>query len=64
MTIYIIAGAVKAFLGEWVNAWVIWGVTLINAIIGFVQEAKAETAIAILASAVQTETTVSPTVVR
>lgn len=56
--ILLIAGAVKAFLGEWVNAWVIWGVTLINAIIGFVQEAKAETAIAALASAVQTETTV------
>ena len=32
--ILLIAGAIKAFLGEWVNAWVIWGVTLINAIIG------------------------------
>ncbi|MGI0481021.1 cation-transporting P-type ATPase [Geminocystis sp. CENA526] len=56
--ILIIAGTIKAFLNSWTNAWVIWGVTLINAIIGYVQEAKAEGAIASLAKAVTTEATV------
>lgn len=56
--ILLLAGTVKAFLGSWTNAWVIWGVTLINAIIGYVQEAQAEGAIASLAKAVATETTV------
>ncbi|MEO0457236.1 MAG: cation-transporting P-type ATPase [Cyanobacteria bacterium P01_A01_bin.114] len=56
--ILLIAGAVKAFLGSWTNASVIWGVTVINAVIGYVQEAKAEGAIASLAKAVTTETTV------
>ncbi len=56
--ILLIAGAIKAFLGQWVNAGVIWGVTLINAIISFVQESKAESAIAALASSVKTNATI------
>ncbi|MEO1146545.1 MAG: cation-transporting P-type ATPase [Cyanobacteria bacterium J06638_22] len=56
--ILLLAGVVKAFLGSWTNAGVIWGVTVINAVIGYVQEAKAEGAIASLAKAVTTEATV------
>ena len=55
--ILLLAGSVKALLGSWTNAGVIWGVTLINALIGYIQEAQAEGAIASLAKAVTTEST-------
>ncbi len=56
--ILLLAGAIKAILGSWMNASVIWGVTVINAVIGYVQEAQAEGAIASLTKAVTTEVTV------
>ncbi|VAW74294.1 Cation-transporting ATPase, E1-E2 family [hydrothermal vent metagenome] len=43
--VLIAAGAVTALLGHWVDAGVIFGVVLINAVIGFVQEGKAENAL-------------------
>jgi len=39
------AGLVTALLGHWIDAWVIVGVVLINAMIGYVQEGKAEKAL-------------------
>jgi magnesium-transporting ATPase (P-type) len=43
--ILIAAAVVKALLGEWVDFAVILGVAVINAIIGFVQEGRAEQAL-------------------
>jgi len=47
MLIYvlIVASAVTAMLGHWIDASVILGVVFINAIIGFLQEGKAENAL-------------------
>lgn len=56
--ILIAAGAVTAFLQELVDAGVIVGVVLINAVIGFIQESKAVKAIEALARTVTTEATV------
>ena len=52
------SGTVTLFLREWVDASVIFGVVLVNAVIGFVQEGKAEAALAALARAVAAEATV------
>ncbi len=43
--ILLAAGAITGALGEWVDAGVILGVVLINAIVGFMQEARAEDAL-------------------
>lgn len=58
--IYILlaAGGIKLVLGGFVDAGVILGVVLINAWIGYLQEAKAERAIEALARSLVTETTV------
>ncbi len=56
--ILIVAGTVTAFLQEWVDTGVIFGVVLVNAFIGFIQEAKAVKAIEALARTMTTEATV------
>jgi cation-transporting P-type ATPase F len=56
--ILIAAAAVTTFLQEWVDAGVIFGVVLVNAFIGFIQEAKAVKAIEALAKTMTTEATV------
>jgi Ca2+-transporting ATPase len=48
---------IAATMGEWADAAVIFGVALINAIVGYIQEAKAERAIDALAKMVVTDTT-------
>ncbi|MDY6837052.1 MAG: cation-transporting P-type ATPase [Thermodesulfobacteriota bacterium] len=49
--ILLVAAVVTLFLREWVEAGVIFGVILINAVIGFIQESKALKAIDALARA-------------
>ncbi|MET8764277.1 HAD-IC family P-type ATPase [Lentzea sp. NPDC004782] len=52
------AATVTAALGEVVDASVVFGVVVINAVIGFIQEARAERALDALVSMVRTEATV------
>ncbi len=58
--IYILlaSSVITAFLQEWVDSGVIFGVVLVNAMIGYIQEAKAEDAIAALARMAASSTTV------
>jgi Ca2+-transporting ATPase len=58
--VYILLAAVgiTAALGEWVDSAVIATVVLVNAVVGFLQEAKAEKSIESLAKMVATEATV------
>ncbi|MDQ5904639.1 MAG: cation-transporting P-type ATPase, partial [Pseudomonadota bacterium] len=56
--VLILSGSITAVLGEWVDSGVIFGVVLVNAIIGFVQEGKAEAALAALARSLASETMV------
>ena len=56
--ILIAAGVITAALQEWVDSGVIFGVVLVNAIIGYIQESKAESALAALADTMVAEATV------
>ncbi len=56
--ILLVAAVVTAVLDEWVDAAVILGVVLVNAIVGFVQEGKALEAIEALGRTLLTEATV------
>ncbi|MCS7337210.1 MAG: cation-transporting P-type ATPase [Verrucomicrobiae bacterium] len=56
--ILVMATVVSAALGEVVDAAVIFGVVFVNAVVGFIQEYKAEKAIEALARMVRTEATV------
>ncbi len=56
--ILLAASLITALLHEWVDSGVIFGVVLINAVIGFIQEAKAEKAIDALSRLLVTEATV------
>jgi cation-transporting ATPase F len=56
--VLIAAGVITAALGEYVDSSVIFGVVIINAIIGFIQESKAEAALEGLRSMAQTQATV------
>jgi cation-transporting ATPase F len=56
--VLLVAGAVTAALREFVDSAVIFGVVVINALVGFIQESKAEAALQSLRAMVHTDATV------
>ena len=58
--IYILmaAGVITGILEEWIDMGVIFAVVLLNAIVGFIEEAKAMQAMSALAKAIHSEATV------
>lgn len=58
--IYILLGAaaIKAVMGDWLDFWVIMAVAVINAVIGFVQEGRAEKALAGIRGMLSSDATV------
>ena len=58
--IYILLGAaaIKAVMGDWLDFWVIMAVAVINAVIGYVQEGRAEKALAGIRGMLSTDATV------
>ncbi len=56
--ILLVAVVIKLILGAWVDASVVFGVVLLNSVIGFVQEGKALSALAALSRALTTTATV------
>ncbi len=58
--IYILIGSsiITGILGQWVDCGVIFGVVLVNAVIGYIQESKAEHALDALAETMVAEATV------
>jgi cation-transporting ATPase F len=56
--ILLVSGSVTAFLEEWVDSGVIFGVVLVNAVIGFIQEANALKAIEALSRSLSVSATV------
>lgn len=58
--IYILLGAaaIKAVMGDWLDFWVIMAVAVINAVIGYVQEGRAEKALAGIRGMLSSDATV------